>query len=271
MDGLLHPRLSLSAITAPHRPFEGDLDFWSRAGLRCVGLYVGKLRQFGVERAIDAIKDRGFAVSSVITGPFTLLDPSRWDAERDAFNRCIDIAQAVGGAVYGPPGKGLFDAWDVNAATYAEVVQPCVEYGRARGVKVGFEPTLRPNLSFVHNLVDSLDLAEISGADIIVDIGNAYTERDVCKRIAKVAARTALVQVSDVAIGTMEQPGAGTRTLPGEGELPIASFLHAAAAAGYQGPFEVEFLGSATVDEDAVRASLRTMDAMLTELLGAEA
>ena len=261
----LHPRLSLSAITAPYWTFEQDLAFWNSVGLSCVGLFERKLEAFGFERAIEELKRRNFKVSSVISHPFSLLDKSLWDAERASFNRCIDVACAVGGAVYGPPGKGRFDAWDESAALYAEAVAPCVDYGKSLGVTVAFEPSLRPQISFVHNLRDSLDLSEVSRADLVVDIGNCYQERDVLKWISSVSSKIALVQVSDVSIGTLENPGAGTRGLPGEGELPIGRFLQASVDAGYQGPFEIEFLGPKEVDQDAFRKSLAKLDALIRQ------
>ena len=105
-----------------------------------------------------------------------------------------------------------------------------------------------------------------AAADVIVDIGNCYAERDVRQWIGRTGERIGLVQVSDVTIGTIAMPGAGTRGLPGSGELPIEEFLRTAIAAGYAGPFEIEFLGLGNVDEDAVLASLDRMDAMLHRL-----
>jgi len=267
MSKPLHRRLSLSAMATFDWTFEQDLEFWSRAGLRCVGLWDRKVEAFGFDRAIDELRRHDLSLSCVIFGPFTLLDPSCWDDERASVLRCIDVVQALGGgAVYSPPGKGAFDSWDDNAARYAEAIAPCVAYGASRGVRVAFEPTLRPQMSFVHNLRDSLDLADKSGADVVVDIGNCYAERDVRQWIRRTGERIGLVQVSDVTIGTMATPGAGTRGLPGSGELPIEEFLRTAIAAGYAGPFEIEFLGVGNVDQDAVLASLDRMDAMLHRL-----
>jgi len=266
--GRLHPRLSLNAISTFTWSFEQDFAFWRRLGLRTVGLSAQKLEAFGHLRAADLLQQEGMKCSSIVFPPFSLLDPSRWPDERAAINRCIDVAQPLGAAIYGPPGKGEIGRWDDNAARYAEAVAPCVDYARERGVTLAFEPSLRPNVSFVHNLRDSLDLADISRTAIVVDIGNCYEERDVMAWIERVGERIAIVQVSDVAIGTLEAPGAGTRGLPGEGELPIRSFLESALAAGYDGAFEIEFLGIEEPDEEAFRRSLEGMDGMISELVG---
>jgi sugar phosphate isomerase/epimerase len=179
-------------------------------------------------------------------------------------NRCIDVARVLGGAVYGPPGKGEIDRWGDNAARYAEAVAPCADHARECGVTLAFEPSLRPNVSFVHNLRDSIDLADRAGTAIVVDIGNCYHERDVMAWIDRVGERIAIVQVSDVAIGTLDAPGPCVRGLPGEGELPLRSFLECAIAAGYDGPFEIEFLGTDDVDEAAFRRSVDGMNALVS-------
>jgi sugar phosphate isomerase/epimerase len=64
----------------------------------------------------------------------------------------------------------------------------------------------------------------------------------------------------------MEAPGPCVRDLPGEGELPLRSFLECAISAGYGGPFEVEFLGTGEVDEAAFRRSLGGMKALVSAL-----
>jgi len=267
MTALLHPRLSLSAVATFDWTFEQDIEFWSRAGLRCVGLLLRKIEAVGFDHAVAELRRRNFAVSCIVVGPFTLPEPSSWEAERESIFRCIDVVHALGGgAVYGPPGKGGFDSWDENAARYAEAIAPCLAYGARRGVKVAFEPTLRPQMSFVHNIRDSLDLVKRSGADVVVDIGNCHTERDVRQWIRRAGTHIGLVQISDVAVGTMEKPGAGTRGLPGSGELPIEEFLRVAIDAGYAGPFEIEYLGLGEADQPAVLASLAQMNALLYDL-----
>jgi len=264
----LHPRLSLSAIATMRWSFEQDVAFWRDAGLRCVGLFAGKLEAFGHDRAVEILRREGMTCSSIVAAPFSLFDPSRWADERTRLNRAIDVAAALGGAVYGPPGKGRVDGWADNVAAYAEAVAPCVDHAREAGVTLAFEPSLRSNVSFVHNLRDSIDLADASGAAIVVDIGNCYAERDVTAWIARVGKRIAIVQVSDVAIGTLEAPGAGVRGLPGEGELPIARFVESTVAAGYDGPFEVEFLGLDEVDKPAYLKSLAYLENIITEVVG---
>jgi sugar phosphate isomerase/epimerase len=264
----LHPRLSLNAITTLRWSFAEDVAFWREAGLRCVGLFAAKLEAVGHDQAIAMLQSEGMACSSIVAPPFSLFEPSRWAEQRALLNRAIDVAHVVGGAVYAPPGKGRIDGWAENVAAYAEAVAPCVEHARHRGVTLAFEPSLRSNVSFAHNLRDSLDLADASGTAIVVDIGNCYAERDVSAWIARVGKRIAIVQVSDVAIGTLEAPGAGVRGLPGEGELPIAHLIESAVAAGYVGPFEVEFLGLDEVDKPAYLRSLAYLDEIVAGIVG---
>ena len=263
----LHPRLSLNAMVTPEQSFEQDVETWLALGLGCVGLSGQKIQAFGADRAVDLLKMHSLSVSCIVSGIFTLDDESAWQRERAEFNTMIDVAAEVGGSVYGVPGKGIFDDWQGNVARYAKAVAPCLEHGVRKGVVVGFEPTLRPYLSFVHTLRDSLDLSDASGAAVVVDVGNCYSERDVMDWIRKVGDRIAIVQLSDVDVGTLARPGACTRGLPGDGDLPLERFIHAAESAGYRGAYEVEFLGPALVDRAAIAASLEKVSAMLTDIL----
>lgn len=263
----LHPRLSLNAIVTPAQSFEQDIALWSSLGLRTVGLSGPKIKAFGAERAIEALQKHGFAVSCIVHGLFTLEDGSAWERERADLNAMIDVAAQVGGSVYGVPGKGLFDDWQGNVARYTKAVAPCLDHGRRKGVVVGFEPTLRPYLSFVHTLRDSIDLSDASGAAVVVDVGNCYSEREVMAEIRRVGDRIAIVQLSDVEVGSLAQPGACARGFPGQGDLPLEDFVRAAESAGYRGAYEVEFLGPATVDRDAISASLNHVSEMLGRTL----
>lgn len=264
----LHPRLSLSALVTPTFSFAEDLAFWSECGLQHVGLYSGKVTAHGDDAAVADLKARGLRVSSIVCPAFTLDDPAVLAREQDYLNTMVDVAAEVGGIIYCPPGKGRFDEWTANVASYAAAVAPCIAHACARGVIVAFEPTLRPHLSFVHNLRDGLDLARDSGAAMVVDIGNCYTERDHRALIHQMAGTMAVVQISDVAVGTSSAPGKGLRCLPGEGELPLEDHIRAAHESGYAGPFEIEFMGEPDVDRAAIRRSLHLVDGMLRRVVG---
>lgn len=264
----LHPRLSLNAIVTPSWSFDQDLAFWTECGLRTVGLLHRKVNATGADRVRSALRERGLALSAVISGWFTLDDPSAWPEERSGINAMIDLAAEFGGMVYGPPGRGWFDQWDRNCAAYAQVVAPCVAHARERGVTLAFEPTLRPALSFVHNLRDALDLAEVSGAQVVVDIGNCCTERDHRALIRSMPPeRIAIVQISDVDMAGLT-PTSGMRVLPGQGTLPLEDHIRAAHEAGYTGPYEVELMGTEQVDKAAIRNSLALVSGMLDRVLG---
>jgi len=265
----LHPRLALNALVTPAWSFEQDLAFWTECGLSTVGLLHNKVAAHGADRVAAALHERGFALAAVICGCFTLDDRSAWPAEQARLNAMIDLAAPFGGMVYGPPGQGRFDDWAGNCATYAEAVAPCLAHARERGVTLAFEPTLRPAMSFVHNLRDGLDLAAASGTAMVVDIGNCCTERDHRAVIrAMKPEQIAMVQISDVAIGTAARPGSGLRVLPGHGDLPLEEHIRAAHEAGYAGPFEIEFMGDAEVDRDAIRRSLALVSDMLDRVIG---
>jgi len=264
----LHPRLSLSGLVTLAWSFAEDLAFWRECGLHHVGLFAPKVGAHGPDRVAAELSALGLRVSTIICSPFTLDDRAAWEQERALLTTMIGVAAEVGGVVYGPPGKGWFDEWDANVAAYSEAVAPCLEAAAARGVTLAFEATLRPALSFVHTLVDARDLARASGAGMVVDIGNCYTERGHRAFIRGLGPEMAVVQLSDVAVGTVRAPGPALRILPGEGELPLEDHVRAAVDAGYKGPFEIELLGSGEVDRAAIRRSLDHVSAILDRVIG---
>ena len=158
-------------------------------------------------------------------------------------------------------GRERFD--EDNAPCYAEAVAFCVEHGAKCGVTVAFVPSLRPYISFAHTIDASIDLAKLSGADIVADVATGTPS-------ATLGLRIALVQLSDVDIGTAIQPGRCERTLPDEGELSLADFVKASCKAGYTGPFEIEFLGSELIEAGAHARGRAHTSRLLNETIGSD-
>jgi sugar phosphate isomerase/epimerase len=263
----LNPRLSLSAICSYPLTFEEDLALWDDIGIRHVGLFYAKLDAFGHARAIDALRKRGMRTSCVVVAAFNLGHPDSWDETRAIYHRCIETAAALGGCVYGATGRAGIGEWDRQVEAFQRAVQPCLDFARARGVRVAFEPSTRPQVSFVHNLHDAIEIMNRTGVEIIVDVGNCWVERDIYAAITHLRERIALVQLSDFPMSSTLGPGMG-RVLPGLGDLPLERFIQAAADAGYAGPFEIEYLGLDKNCGDAIRRSVIHTSRVLDGVLG---
>ena len=94
-------------------------------------------------------------------------------------------------------------------------------------------------MSFVNTLADAVDVAERTGLGIVADIGNFWMERDLRATLLRAAPHIDLVQLTDVAIGTVrspDDPPSGGRVPFGEGDLPLARILGDIKDTGYAGP-----------------------------------
>jgi sugar phosphate isomerase/epimerase len=263
----LNPRLSLSAISSFPLTFEEDLALWDEIDIRCVGLFYTKLDAFGHARAIEALMERGMRTSCVVVSPFDLGHPDSWDETRAIYQRCIETAAALGGCVYGTTGRDGIGEWDRQVGAFRRAIEPCLNFARSRGVRVAFEPSTRPQVSFVHNLNDAIEIMNRTGVEIIVDVGNCWVERDIYAAITRLREHIALVQLSDFPMSSPLGPGMG-RVLPGLGDLPLERFIRAAVEAGYSGPFEIEYLGLDKNCGAAIQRSVMHTSRVLDSVLG---
>ncbi|MGE0878917.1 MAG: sugar phosphate isomerase/epimerase family protein [Acidimicrobiia bacterium] len=268
----VHPRLSISALSSWSWTFEQDLELWrSLDGLHHVGLLASKLEPCGHERAVEALRDAGLKVSCLVAGSFDLRSPDTWAATRTALARCIDTAVALDApCIYVTTGRTTHAPWREMLETFAGAIEPTIAYGAERGVRVALEPSQRIEVSFVHSLRDALVVADRTGIGIVADIGNSWMERDVEAALTEIGEHMALIQVADVQVGTMEQPGLGGKGVPGDGDLPVERWLGAALATGYAGQIELEMVGPMVESvgyESAITRAIESTTAMLDRLV----
>lgn len=244
---MIHPRLSVSALSSFRWSFEQDLALWRQLGIRWAGL-IGQKLEPDVPGNLARLEDAGITASTVIAAGFDLSAPDTWNAARDGLHGWIDVVAAHGGwSIYITPGRTTFAPWGEVLETFAEAVAPSAAYAYSKGVRLAFEPSQRPDVSFVNTLRDGTDVARRTGLGMVVDFGNCWMERDFREVVLAAAPHIALVQVGDVPVRPTNAPGAaaaGGRVPFGEGDLPLARMLRDIADTGYAGPLELELPGT---------------------------
>jgi sugar phosphate isomerase/epimerase len=101
------------------------------------------------------------------------------------------------------------------------------------------------DLCFLHSFHDALDFADQIGlpeVGVVLELNNAWIERHLDANLRTRTGRIAVVQVSDFAVGTLR---ASERVMIGDGDIPLRRLVHALAAAGYDGWYDIELLGPA--------------------------
>ena len=264
---VMHPRVSLSAISTFQWTLDDDLAFYERAGITSIGASLAKLEAAGIDDGARRVRDAGVRVSNLIgIGPFHLDDPTQWDSQRDRVRRALDAAEAVQAECMilttGPAGQLT---WEDAADALEQALTPVIEEARGRGIAFGLEHTnsLRVDVGFVHSLADVVDLARRLGIGVCVETNACWGERNLAGSIQMGVDTFRIVQVSDFAIGTLSTPN---RLVPGDGDIPLQRILGQVLAAGYSGCFDLELIGP-RIDEEGYESACTRATAALGALL----
>jgi sugar phosphate isomerase/epimerase len=251
----VHARLAISALSSFGWSFDQDLALWRDLRLHHAGLWARKLDP-GRPAKIAELQAAGIRSSTVVSGTFDLGAPDTWPRSHDAIRASVSTAADTDGtSVYITPGRADGRRWDELFAAFAEAVAPSVADAADHGVRLSIEPSVRCDVSFVNTLHDAIDVAEATGVGIVVDFGNCWMERDLARVIGRAAPHIGLVQLCDIRLGP-DAPSAGSRVLPGDGQLPLARMIGDVLDAGYTGLFDLEVVG-AEVEREGYESTLR--------------
>jgi sugar phosphate isomerase/epimerase len=264
---MMHPRVSLSAISSATWDLDQDLAFYGEAGITNVGVSVAKLERFGWDEGTRRIVDAGLRVTNLIgLGPFRLSEPDGWEFQRGRLGRALDTATAVKAeCVVFTTGLAGALTWEDAADALETAMTPVLAEAQTRGVTFAIEHTnsLRVDVSFVHTLRDVLDLARRLDTGVCMEVNACWAERGLADAIAGGIDRIRLVQVSDFAVGTLSTPN---RLVPGDGDIPLERILGQVLAAGYDGCFDLEIVGP-RIEEEGYRSACRRGIDRLGEML----
>lgn len=239
----MHPRVTaLESALGSHGSLEDRVADFVRAGVPRIGVMASRIGPGGWAATLPMLEGSALDVTHLVHAPmFTLDEPARWDAERQALTATIDAAVAIGArCVYGTTGPALSLDWDDAAAAFCTAVEPMASYARQRAMPLLIEPTmlLYADMSIVHTLRDTVDLAQWAGIGVCVDMKPCWRERGLRDTIHGSSAQIGLVQVSDFIPGlrTLESQ----RAIPGDGVIPLERIVSWILGGGYAGFFDLE-------------------------------
>jgi sugar phosphate isomerase/epimerase len=252
----MHPRITVNQVCfGKVTTLREDVDLLGEAGASRMGVHRDKLAAGGW--AVEALS--GLTVTHLIhRDTFTLDAPEAWPGEREELARTVDAAVELGaGCVYlttGPRGRL---GWDEAVAAFAEAVAPVEQ--RVPLLVETANPQFA-DIHFLHTLRDTVDVAGAAGIGVCVDIHPCWTERGLRETIGRASGSIGLVQVSDYAPGTYSL----SRSVPGDGIIPLEAIIGWIAEGGYDGFFDLELRGP--YDEGDVSA-VRRAAAQLAPIL----
>jgi sugar phosphate isomerase/epimerase len=248
-----HRRLSVNAICSMHQTLEQDIALWSDLGIDHVGLITPKFDAPGWDAGRATVAGAGLRVSSV-------------SCYRDGIAPSLELTAALGAPIlYVPPGRAEAYPWEAAAERFAADVAPMVARAGELGLRLAIEPTnpLRSDVSFVHSVLDAVELARAAGLAIVVDFYSCWYERGLDELVRKNVDLVALVQVCDYRLGTFDTPN---RCAVGDGDIPVERLLRTVLDAGYEGAFDLEILGP-TIEDEGYRAPIERSLERASQLL----
>jgi sugar phosphate isomerase/epimerase len=236
----MHPRLTILSRVFERGSLEQSLEGFVRGGAERVGLSPRELTENGTEAGVAAVERSSLDVTHIGHGPMIPIGvPEQRDAAGDAVSRSIDLAVATGArCVYGPAGGAPQLEWEAAALAFAAAIEPAARHAGERGVALLIEPTISlfADISMLHTLRDTVDLAEQSGVGVCIDLQHCWTERGLRESIRRCAANTGLVQLSDWVPGNRHH----FRAVPGDGAIPFDRVVGWILEDGYAGLFDLE-------------------------------
>lgn len=264
---MMHPRLTVFGPVFGWFDLDAILDGCARAGASRVGLRAALFEGESEQRALDAVRACGLQSTHLVQAPLCRVEQS---ADRqsagDRLCRSISVAAALGaGCVYGTTGSAQGLEWEDAADAFCAAVRPAVRHADAAEVRLLIEPTnvLFADLSFVHSLRDTVDLAESAGIGVCVDVQHCWAERNLRQTIRRAGDRIGLVQLSDLVSGRH----APFRAVPGDGIIPLERIISWVLDTGYKGLFDLELTAEPDVDPaQTVAVSIDRVSAMFERL-----
>ncbi len=260
---MTHQRLSVHNVTFYGEPLADLAAHWAALGVSRLSVLGDQLLDPAFPEFLQRNDYRVEAVTHIFGG-----DPQ---SAREALSTVIDAAAAVGArSVYMLTGGRGDLTWEQAAERFCGMVAPCAEQAKRAGVALAIEcaSSLYADIHLAHTLRDTITLAEMGGLGICIDVFHCWAEADFDALVQRALPRTELIQLSDYVLGDRALPA---RAVPGDGAIPLETFITQALAGGYAHGFDLELIGPRIDQEGRLEATRRACDVVtaMLERLGA--
>lgn len=253
---------SVGAIPRGPVPLLDQLDAAASAGYSGVGLDVNTINAFlksggRLETARARIDELGLAVLEVHVVRCALPEhhePRALRAHRDDVRRLSEFAQVLGATWV----NGTVHESSTESAV--EHLSVCADLVREHGARLSieFQPEF-PCASLSHTAELRHALAD-QGVGVQVDSWHLFRGPSTVDELRLLSADDiSFVQFGD---GHPDNAGTDARPLPGDGSFPLASFVAAVRATGYDGAIEVETFVPELMGDDPIGSAKTQLEAV---------
>ena len=265
-----YDRLSLNTGTTKRLTLADAIAATQRAGLSHIGLWRDRVAEVGLAAAAELVADSGLTVTSLCRGGFlTAAEPeARQAALADNRSAIVEAAtlgtreliMVVGGLVDGD--KDVVAARE-RVAAGIEALVPHAEEHDVRLVLEPLHPMYAGDRAVLSTLEQALDLAAPYPArtvGVVVDTFHVWWDPKLPEQIERAGreGRLASYQVCDFNL-PIAADALLSRGMMGDGVIDFPPITRWVAAAGYDGPVEVEIFNADiwAADADEVLATMK--------------
>jgi len=253
----MHEQLSVHDVTfLGASPAELQRN-WAQLGVRFLSVIDTQLLEPDFRRAVEDSHHQVQAVNHVFGSGRVPVDERSVGAARSALSRVIEVAASVDArCIYLlTGGRGELN-WEQAADAFGAAIEPCLREAQKAGISLAIEnaSAVYADIHMAHSLRDTITLAESAGLDICIDLFHCWAEADLAGLLRTALPRTRLIQLSDYVLGDRALPA---RAVPGDGAIPIETFVAQALAGGYRFGFDLELLGPRIEAEGRLAAAQR--------------
>ncbi|BBX08997.1 sugar phosphate isomerase/epimerase family protein [Mycolicibacterium aichiense] len=258
----MHEQLSVHDVTFLGSSPAELQRHWTQLGVRCLSVIDTELLDPDFQRVVGSGDYLVQAVCHVFGSGLVPIDRRTAGAARSALSRLIDVAASVDArCIYLLTGGRGELSWSEAAEAFGTAIEPCLHEAAQAGISLAIENAnaVYADIHMAHSLRDTITLAESAGLDICIDLFHCWAEADLAGLLRRALPRTRLIQLSDYVLGDRALPA---RAVPGDGAIPIESFVAQALAEGYRFGFDLELLGPRIDAEGRLPAAQRACDAV---------
>jgi sugar phosphate isomerase/epimerase len=266
----MHSRICLHQVIYAHETTTAFIDLCRAIGIPNMTLATPLVMQQlgGAEVVKKALKEADAPRVAVMNHPFARspdLERDSGDASKHLLE-AIDLADSLGAqSIYLLTGGRGALSWEQAADRFAALLAPGLKAARDKGITLMIENASPFNIDIhiAHTLADTIQLAEMTGISVCIDLQPCFGEAGLVKLFKRAAPIIGLVQVSDYVLGDRSAP---CRAVPGDGVVPLEELIGDLLETGYQGLFDLELVGPRIAAEGGAIAAKRAAE-RLSELL----
>ena len=264
-------KLAINEMTTYRWSFEEDVGNYADLEFDGMGVWRQKLSDFGEDKGVELLHDRGLQVSSLLwAGGFTGSDGRSYEESLEDARETLRLAAELkaGCLIIYSGGRGGH-THNHARRLFRGALNSLLPLAAELDMPLALEP-MHPGCAgewtFLTSLEESLSLIAELGSDYLKLVFDTYHlghDAATLEKLPAAAAHIALVQIGDAKGPPVDEQN---RCPLGEGVVPLREIFLALEAGRYEGFYEIELLGQEVEARDYRELLIQSKQVLLETL-----